>query len=140
MVQTKSPCKVYILLWQPNFLKLNLHWFYLLEFKLFLENHKEYWALKQREADERYMELAQGQVPVNEPKQKKRKKSKKEMLPEHTRDDTFSTYAAELQIQFFVKVSYYYETNGIWSSDFKYSCTTLYVTGSFKIFDQWVPF
>jgi len=78
-----------------------------------LENHKEYWTLKQREADERYMELAQGQVPVNEPKQKKRKKSKKEMVPEHTRDDTFSTYAAELQIQFFVKVNYYYETNGI---------------------------
>ena len=80
---------------------------------MFLENQKEYWALKQREADERYMELAQGQVPVNEPKQKKRKKSKKGMLQEHTSDDTFSMYAAELQVQFFVKVNFCYETTAV---------------------------
>lgn len=75
-----------------------------------MENLKEYWTLKQKEADERYLELVQGQVTVDEPKKKKRKKSKKELLQEHISEDTFSTYAAELQIQFFVKVNDHYVT------------------------------
>ena len=86
---------------------------FLLEFKSFLENRKEYWTLKQKEAEDRFLQFEQRQVTFKEPKQKKRKKSKKELLRENISEAPFSTYAAELQIQFFVKVNYYYVRNRI---------------------------
>ena len=79
-----------------------MHCFSLLELKEFLEKHKEYWAVKLKEVEERFLELDQGQVTFQEPKQKKKKRSKKE--PQECFSDDFSKFAAELQIQFFVKV------------------------------------
>ena len=70
-----------------------------LELKSLLEQHKEYWAKKLEEGEEKFLELDQCQVTLQEPKQKKRKRSLKK--PQADVSDNFSKFAAELQIEFF---------------------------------------
>lgn len=76
--------------------------FFFLELKSFLEEQKEYWAKKLEEVEEKFLELDQCQVTLQEPKQKKRKRSLKK--PQALISGNFSKFAAELQIEFFLKV------------------------------------
>ena len=70
---------------------------------MFLENLKENWIKRQKEVEERFLELEE-QCGNEEPLPKKRKRGKKKKLMEdHT--DPFANYAAQLQIEFFVKVN-----------------------------------
>lgn len=69
---------------------------------MFLENLKENWAKRQKEVEERFLELGE-QCGNQEPLPKKRKRGKKKSLEDHT--DPFANYAAQLQIEFFVKVT-----------------------------------
>ena len=73
-----------------------------LELKSLLEQHKEYWAKKLEEVEEKFLELDQCQVTLQGPKQKKRKRSQKKAQADVS--DNFSKFAAELQIEFFLKV------------------------------------
>lgn len=54
--------------------KLCFLYIFILELKLFLEEHKKYWAKKLEEVEEKFLELDQCQVILQEPKQKKRGK------------------------------------------------------------------
>ena len=68
---------------------------------MFLENLKEKWTNKQREVEERFLELEEqcgNQEPL--PNKEKRGKKKLEDYP-----DPFAKYAAELQVEFFVKLN-----------------------------------
>jgi len=76
--------------------------FFVLELKSFLEEHKEYWANKLEEVEEKFLALDQCQGTLQGPKQKKRKRSEKK--PQADVSDNFSKLAGELQIEFFSKV------------------------------------
>lgn len=81
--------------------------FSFLELQMFLDGQVDYWSDKQKEVEQRFLELEkqdQSASSYKEPKQKRRKRTKKETqkLPS---EDPFSKYAAQLQIEFFVKVS-----------------------------------
>ena len=89
------------LIWGCCF-KLCFLYIFILELKSFLEEHKKYWAKKLEEVEEKFLELDQCQVTLQEPKQKKRKRSQKK--PQAELSDNFSKFAAELQIEFFHKV------------------------------------
>ena len=69
---------------------------------MFLENLKEDWVKRQKEAEERFLELGE-QCGTREPLPKKRKRGKKTNPEDQT--DPFANYAAQLQIEFFVKVN-----------------------------------
>jgi len=71
--------------------------------KEFLESQKEFWLNKQKEVEKRFLDLKDGQSPFQEPKRKKRKRYGKEPPPIPS-DESFAKFAAELQIEFFVKV------------------------------------
>ena len=77
----------------------------LLELKEFLDGCKEQWINKQKEVEQRFLELEKkDQSAVKEPKQKKTKRTKKESQQFPISEDSFAKYAAELQIEFYVKV------------------------------------
>lgn len=88
------------------------------ELKVFLQNLKEYWVNKQREVDDRFLEL-DSQLTAQEPKTKKWKRGKKEPPQQQYPSDPFAKYAAELEIEFFTKVCLITE----WFSEMKTSCT-----------------
>lgn len=67
-----------------------------------MENLKEYWDNKQKEVENRFLELSDSEPVAQEPKAKKRKRGKKEV--KQSLSDPFAKYAAELQIEFFTKV------------------------------------
>ena len=69
---------------------------------MFLENLKEKWTNKQRQVEERFLELEE-QCGNQEPLPKKMKRGKKKKLENYP--DPFAKYAAELQVEFFVKVN-----------------------------------
>jgi len=71
--------------------------------KAFLESQKEFWLNKQKEVEKRFLDLKNSQSPFQEPKRKKRKRYGKEP-PTIPSDESFAKFAAELQIEFFVKV------------------------------------
>lgn len=68
-----------------------------------MDNLKDQWEEKQKEVEAKFLELEeeaaiQGSLP------KKRKRGKK-TVPQQQQTDAFAKYAAELQIEMFVKVS-----------------------------------
>jgi len=70
-----------------------------------LDSQKEYWAKKGKEVEERFLELETEitcVVQKHEPKKRKRGKRKE---PQQHFSDPFAKYAAELQVEFFTKVS-----------------------------------
>ena len=75
------------------------------DLKEFLNNQKDYWMSKQKEVEERFMEVdKEGQDPdLMAPKPRKRKRTTKEVPP--SKDDPYARFAAELQTIFFTKVS-----------------------------------
>lgn len=71
-----------------------------------MDSQKEYWANKEKEVGETFLKLEEQvtcAVQKNVPKKRKRGK-KKELLQQHF-SDPFAKYAAELQVEFFTKVS-----------------------------------
>ena len=85
------PCDQYkILLFPPDL-------------KAFLQNLYACWENKQREVEERFL-YCENQVAVEEPKPKKRKRGQKK-APQQNPEDPFAELAAELQVEFFTKVS-----------------------------------
>ena len=75
------------------------------DLKDFLNNQKDYWVAKQKEVEERFMEVdEEGQDPdLMAPKPRKRKQKTKGVPP--SKEDPYARFAAELQIIFFTKVS-----------------------------------
>lgn len=71
---------------------------FLSELKAFLNNLRDQWVTKQKEGEERFLDLSEGQQTVQEPRPKKRKRGKKVAQQP---SDPFAKYAAELQIDFF---------------------------------------
>ena len=74
---------------------------FLLELKAFLNDLRDQWVTKQKEVEERFLDLSEGQQTVQEPRPKKRKRGQKVAQQPL---DPFAKYAAELQIDFFTKV------------------------------------
>ena len=70
---------------------------------MFLQGLKEYWVNKQKEVEERFLDLSNKQSMVLGPQSKKRKRGQKETQKDQL-SDSFAKQAAELQIEFFAKV------------------------------------
>ena len=77
------------------------------DFEYFLKRLKEEWEAKQKSVEAKFLELSdfsdQLSTVLDEPKKKKRK-AKKSRSVEHQQQDPFSSYAAQLQVEFFKKV------------------------------------
>ena len=77
------------------------------DFENFLKRLKEEWEAKQKSVEAKFLELSdfsdQLSTVLDEPKKKKRK-AKKSRSVEHQQQDPFSSYAAQLQVEFFKKV------------------------------------
>ena len=63
---------------------------------------KEYWVNKQKEVEERFLDLSEKESMVLGPQPKKRKIVQKKTQKDLS--DSFAKQAAELQIEFFTKV------------------------------------
>lgn len=83
----------------------NIYIFFFSDLKDFLNNQKDYWMAKQKEVEERFMEVdEEGQDPdLMAPKPRKRKRTTKGVPL--SKEDPYARFAAELQIIFFTKVS-----------------------------------
>ena len=66
------------------------------ELKVFLDSLKEYWVNKQKEVEERFLDLSKKESMVLGPPPKKR--------TQQDLSDSFAKQAAELQFEFFTKV------------------------------------
>ena len=71
---------------------------------MILNSRKEHSVNKQKEVEERFLELQQVQPSCDQEPRKKRKEKTKKEPQMRSREDPFAKYAAELQIEFFVKV------------------------------------
>lgn len=76
----------------------------LTDLKDFLNKQKDYWLAKQKEVEERFLEVdKEDHDPVHiAPKPKKRKRTTKDIQPKKA--DSYARFAAELQSLFFAKV------------------------------------
>jgi len=71
---------------------------------LFLQNLDKKWTAKQNYVSSRFLELSNNAKQGSAPKAKKKKKKKVKKQEVEADMSTFSSFAAELQLDFFVKV------------------------------------
>lgn len=70
-----------------------------------MDSQKEYWANKEKEVEETFLELEEQVTCAVQKPVPKQKMEKREEEPQQHFSDPFAKYAAELQVEFFTKVS-----------------------------------
>ena len=93
-------------------MKTNLHTSFS-DFERFLRSQREEWQAKQKEVDEKFLELSSlsDELAAAPSVAKKRKRARNSNSCPQVQQDPFAPYAAELQVSFFKKVAHWFLLN-----------------------------
>ena len=77
---------------------------FVLDLETFLTNSKQQWESKQKEIESQFLQLSDMAAACDEPSPKRKKRDRTKCQPQ-VQKDPFASYAAQLQVVYFKKVS-----------------------------------